>query len=184
MAPEILMRCGHGKAVDWWSLGALTFDMLTGGPPFTAENRKKTIDKILKVLLEMIFSRWFIVFFSQITSLLFLFLIEHFPGSSHIASLFDYWCSRSYKKTPQETRGDSLGYVFYLKETSYKQMKAPLLLEYHAGEQMTHVARSVDRDSKNKRFRVQSLPCFNICVTFKMPITKTDYALLLKGQLF
>ena len=31
MAPEILMRCGHGKAVDWWSLGALTFDMLTGG---------------------------------------------------------------------------------------------------------------------------------------------------------
>lgn len=31
MAPEILMRTGHGKAVDWWSLGALTFDMLTGG---------------------------------------------------------------------------------------------------------------------------------------------------------
>uniref|UniRef100_A0A914HX88 non-specific serine/threonine protein kinase n=1 Tax=Globodera rostochiensis TaxID=31243 RepID=A0A914HX88_GLORO len=48
MAPEILMRTGHGKAVDWWSLGALTFDMLTGGPPFTAENRKRTIDKILK----------------------------------------------------------------------------------------------------------------------------------------
>lgn len=30
MAPEILMRAGHGKAVDWWSLGALTYDMLTG----------------------------------------------------------------------------------------------------------------------------------------------------------
>jgi len=29
-APEILMRSGHGKAVDWWSLGALMFDMLTG----------------------------------------------------------------------------------------------------------------------------------------------------------
>ena len=24
------MRSGHGKAVDWWSLGALLFDMLTG----------------------------------------------------------------------------------------------------------------------------------------------------------
>jgi p70 ribosomal S6 kinase len=48
MAPEILMRSGHNKAVDWWSLGALMFDMLTGGPPFTAETRKKTIDKILK----------------------------------------------------------------------------------------------------------------------------------------
>uniref|UniRef100_A0A0N5AB29 Ribosomal protein S6 kinase n=1 Tax=Syphacia muris TaxID=451379 RepID=A0A0N5AB29_9BILA len=53
MAPEILMRVGHGKAVDWWSLGALTFDMLTGGPPFTSENRKKTIDKILKGRLSL-----------------------------------------------------------------------------------------------------------------------------------
>ncbi|XP_025091698.1 ribosomal protein S6 kinase beta-2-like isoform X2 [Pomacea canaliculata] len=48
MAPEILTRCGHGKAVDWWSLGALMYDMQTGSPPFTAENRKKTIEKILK----------------------------------------------------------------------------------------------------------------------------------------
>lgn len=31
MAPEVLMRTGHGKAVDWWSLGALMYDMLTGG---------------------------------------------------------------------------------------------------------------------------------------------------------
>lgn len=30
MAPEILTRSGHGKEVDWWSLGALTYDMLTG----------------------------------------------------------------------------------------------------------------------------------------------------------
>ncbi|KAK7087781.1 ribosomal protein S6 kinase beta-1-like isoform X2 [Littorina saxatilis] len=53
MAPEILMRTGHGKAVDWWSLGALMYDMLTGSPPFTAENRKKTIDKILKGKLNL-----------------------------------------------------------------------------------------------------------------------------------
>ncbi|KAM7108585.1 LOW QUALITY PROTEIN: ribosomal protein S6 kinase beta-2 [Ciconia maguari] len=48
MAPEILVRSGHNRAVDWWSLGALMYDMLTGSPPFTAENRKKTIDKILR----------------------------------------------------------------------------------------------------------------------------------------
>ena len=48
MAPEILTWNGHGKAVDWWSLDALMYDMLTGAPPFTAGDRKKTFDKILE----------------------------------------------------------------------------------------------------------------------------------------
>jgi p70 ribosomal S6 kinase len=48
MAPEILNRSGHGAEVDWWSLGALLFDMVTGSPPFCANNRKKTMEKILK----------------------------------------------------------------------------------------------------------------------------------------
>lgn len=51
MAPEILLRNGHDKSVDWWSFGALMFDMLTGSPPFTGENRKKTIDKIITAKL-------------------------------------------------------------------------------------------------------------------------------------
>lgn len=33
--------------VDWWSLGALMFDMLVGKPPFVSSNRNKTINKIL-----------------------------------------------------------------------------------------------------------------------------------------
>ncbi|MCI4394777.1 hypothetical protein PGIGA_G00172540 [Pangasianodon gigas] len=53
MAPEILNRSGHNRAVDWWSLGALMYDMMTGSPPFSAENRKKTIEKILKCKLNL-----------------------------------------------------------------------------------------------------------------------------------
>ncbi len=30
LAPEILTRKGHGFAADWWSLGALLYEMLTG----------------------------------------------------------------------------------------------------------------------------------------------------------
>lgn len=34
LAPEIIMGEGHGKAVDWWSLGTLIYEMLVGRPPF------------------------------------------------------------------------------------------------------------------------------------------------------
>ena len=34
LAPEIIQSKGHGKAVDWWALGILIFEMLAGYPPF------------------------------------------------------------------------------------------------------------------------------------------------------
>jgi serine/threonine protein kinase len=30
LAPEIIQGRGHGKAVDWWALGVLIFEMLVG----------------------------------------------------------------------------------------------------------------------------------------------------------
>ncbi|EAW74263.1 ribosomal protein S6 kinase, 90kDa, polypeptide 4, isoform CRA_d [Homo sapiens] len=43
MAPEIIRsKTGHGKAVDWWSLGILLFELLTGASPFTLEGERNT----------------------------------------------------------------------------------------------------------------------------------------------
>ncbi|KAL4424405.1 hypothetical protein ABPG77_005648 [Micractinium sp. CCAP 211/92] len=39
MAPEVITGRGHGKAVDWWSVGILLFEMLCGMPPFRAKGR-------------------------------------------------------------------------------------------------------------------------------------------------
>lgn len=47
MAPEILKGENYGFAVDWWSLGCVAFDLLTGSPPFTGNNNKKIMDKII-----------------------------------------------------------------------------------------------------------------------------------------
>lgn len=40
LAPEVLARKGHGKAVDWWNLGMVLFEMLTGLPPWYTKEQK------------------------------------------------------------------------------------------------------------------------------------------------
>ncbi|KAK1311749.1 Serine/threonine-protein kinase AtPK2/AtPK19 [Acorus calamus] len=48
MAPEIVLGKGHDKAADWWSVGILLFEMVTGKPPFVVDNRAKIQQKIIK----------------------------------------------------------------------------------------------------------------------------------------
>lgn len=43
LAPEILDGCEYGFAVDWWALGMVLFEMLTGLPPWYTYNDRDTL---------------------------------------------------------------------------------------------------------------------------------------------
>jgi serine/threonine protein kinase len=47
IAPEILLNQGHGKPVDWWTLGILVYEMLAGYPPFQDEDPMNIYRKII-----------------------------------------------------------------------------------------------------------------------------------------
>jgi len=47
IAPEVFGKDGYTETVDWWSLGAILFEMLVGYPPFFAENPSATCKKVL-----------------------------------------------------------------------------------------------------------------------------------------
>lgn len=53
LAPEVLQGQEYGKAVDWWSLGTLIFEMLTGLPPFYDEDVQRMYAQKMTAELEV-----------------------------------------------------------------------------------------------------------------------------------
>jgi CRP-like cAMP-binding protein len=47
LAPEVILLDGHTVAVDWWALGILLFDLMTGKTPFESSDPLKTARNIL-----------------------------------------------------------------------------------------------------------------------------------------
>ncbi|XP_052211186.1 uncharacterized protein LOC127814015 isoform X2 [Diospyros lotus] len=47
IAPEVLMKKGYAMECDWWSLGAIMYEMLVGYPPFYSDDAMSTCRKIV-----------------------------------------------------------------------------------------------------------------------------------------
>ena len=48
LAPELLLNQGYTRSVDWWTLGTLLYEMLTGLPPFYDSDVPTMYKKILQ----------------------------------------------------------------------------------------------------------------------------------------
>lgn len=48
LAPEVIKGEGYGKTIDWWTLGILLYEMLSGLPPYYDEDHHTMYRKILK----------------------------------------------------------------------------------------------------------------------------------------
>ena len=47
IAPEVILGLGHGKEVDWWSLGVMLYEFLLGVPPFSAGTTEEIFENII-----------------------------------------------------------------------------------------------------------------------------------------
>jgi len=48
LAPEMVKKKGHGKTVDWYLLGVIFYEMLTGLPPYYSNSKDQLFQNILQ----------------------------------------------------------------------------------------------------------------------------------------
>jgi protein-serine/threonine kinase len=53
LAPEVLKRQGHGKALDWYLLGVVLYEMVVGTPPYFSSNKQELFNNIQRGKLKL-----------------------------------------------------------------------------------------------------------------------------------
>ena len=56
-APELIASKGHNLAVDWWTLGILTFELCSGHPPFESATPMQIYSKVQKGINKVVFPK-------------------------------------------------------------------------------------------------------------------------------
>ncbi|CAJ0957306.1 unnamed protein product [Ranitomeya imitator] len=47
VAPEVILKVGYGRPIDWWSIGIILYEFLTGHVPFNGRRKKDIFTSII-----------------------------------------------------------------------------------------------------------------------------------------
>lgn len=121
MAPEMVeKKRGYGKAVDWWSLGTLIFEMLTGKTPFGGGNRKEIQRRILESKVKL----------PDFLSL---------PAKNLLKKLLDKNCEKRLgAKGAAEVKKHKFFADIDWKKLIERKMKPPFIPELHSADDIRH----------------------------------------------
>ncbi|CAJ0965650.1 unnamed protein product [Ranitomeya imitator] len=48
LAPEVILKVGYGRPIDWWSIGIILYEFLTGHVPFNGIRKKDIFNSIIR----------------------------------------------------------------------------------------------------------------------------------------
>jgi len=57
IAPEVLLGSGYARAVDWWAVGIIAFELMSGHTPFHAEHLMDIYSKIMRGMRKVHFPK-------------------------------------------------------------------------------------------------------------------------------
>lgn len=63
IAPEVILRQGYGKPVDWWSMGIILYEFLVGCVPFFGETLEELFAHTVNGKVVLLFSTRILVNF-------------------------------------------------------------------------------------------------------------------------
>lgn len=58
IAPEVILRQGYGKPVDWWAMGIILYEFLVGCVPFFGDTPEELFGQVITGEQDQLLFRW------------------------------------------------------------------------------------------------------------------------------
>lgn len=61
IAPEVILRQGYGKPVDWWAMGIILYEFLVGCVPFFGDTPEELFGQVISGQCSFLITRFLVM---------------------------------------------------------------------------------------------------------------------------